>query len=170
MHTHAHTHARVLRGAVHDLATNKHTHTLSHICTHALCLTHSHAYIRINTHALSLTHTHTHTLTHTLTHTRARIHTHTPTHTHWHPCGHTHKLSRHDAWAISRLLKTVGFFCKKAVCGHTHKLSRQDTWAHVYCKQVLHSHSHSLAFLWPHPQTRTPWFALYISILIISRL
>jgi len=74
----------------------------------------------------NIAHTHipTHIRTHSLTHAHAYSHTHTHTRTHTHTCTYAHIQKKHKNthnWreygvaTISRLLKTIGLFCKRAL-------------------------------------------------------
>jgi len=67
---------------------------------------------KVHIHTITCTHTpaHTHTLTH------IHIHMYTHTHTHTHTVQFSRKCkSRHAVATISRLLKMIGLFCKRAL-------------------------------------------------------
>ena len=68
--------------------THAHINSLSHARTHTLSLKHAHK------RSLSLLHTYTHDLSHTYTHTVP---------------------APYGVATISRLLKTIGLFCKRAL-------------------------------------------------------
>jgi len=143
-HTHTHIHTYLQHTTTHcNTLQRTVTHTLQHITTHCNTLqrTTTHALQhtatqqvgRIN--SVSLTHTHIHTcntlqhtatrcntrLTHTrLTHTKASL-----PHTHTLSLSHTHtpderimprmSTSRYGVVTISRLIKIIGLFCKRAL-------------------------------------------------------